>query len=116
MPSTLRTWQLSVLAFAVLLVAYATVVAGNFLLGIFVGTTLYLLAWLIDRLSPGNPLDDVTRARRVAAGVVVVAVLAYSVVITASVLLGVLVASTVVVVSWLTSPIGPVARWLDGVG
>jgi sterol desaturase/sphingolipid hydroxylase (fatty acid hydroxylase superfamily) len=115
MPSTLRTWQLSVLAFAVLLVAYATVVAGNFLLGIFVGTTLYLLAWLIDRLSPGNPLDDVTRARRVATGVVV-AVLAYSVVITASVLLGVLVASTVVVVSWLTSPIGPVARWLDGVG
>jgi hypothetical protein len=114
MPSTLRTWRLPLLVLTLLLVAYAGVVAGNFLLGVFAGALLYLSGWVIDRLSPGNPLEDMTRERRVATGAVVLVVLVYSMIISAAILLGVLVAATVVAVSWLTSPVGPVARWLDG--
>jgi predicted PurR-regulated permease PerM len=115
MPSTLRTWRLPVLAFALLLVAYAGVIAGNFLLGVFAGSLLYLFAWVIDRLSPGNPLDDMTRARRLATSAVVLVVLAYAVIIAGSILLGVLAAGVVAAVSWITSPVGPVAAWLDDV-
>jgi len=113
MPSTIRTWQFPVLVAAFLVVAYATVIAGNALLGVFAAALLYLLAWVIDRASSGNPLEDMTRARRLATGAVVLIVLAYSVVVAASVLLGVLVSATVVAVAWITSPLGPVARWLD---
>jgi hypothetical protein len=112
MPSTLRTWQLPILGLALLLVAYAGVIGGNVLFGVFVGALLYLLAWLIDRLSPANPLDDMTRARRLATGALMLAVLAYSVVLAANLLIGVLTASTIGLVSWITSPTGPVARWL----
>ena len=113
MPSTIRTWQLPALAAAFLVVAYAFVVANNLLLGVFAAALLYLLAWVIDRASSGNPLEDMTRARRLATGAVVLVVLAYSVVVAGSVLLGVLVSATVVTVAWITSPLGPVARWLD---
>ncbi|GAB6860182.1 hypothetical protein JCM17092_02710 [Haloplanus litoreus] len=98
-----------------LLVAYAGVVAGDFLFGVFVGAVLYLLGWMIDRLSTGTPLDDMSRERRIVTGAAVLTVLVYAVVISAAILLGVLVAATVFVVSWMTAPAGPVARWLDGV-
>jgi hypothetical protein len=114
MPSTVRSWRVPLLVSILLLVAYAGQVSGNLLFGVFLGALLYLLAWVIDRLSPGNPLDDMTRERRLATGAVVLVVLAYAVVVAASVLLGVLVSATVAAVSWITSPMGPVARWLDG--
>jgi hypothetical protein len=114
MPSTLRTWQVPTLALLILLVAYVGGVSGDALLGVFVGAVLYLLAWLVDRLSQGNPLASMTRERRLATGVLALVVLAYSVVIAGSLLLGVVVAATVGLVSWITSPVGPVARWLDG--
>ncbi|MFD1634270.1 hypothetical protein ACOZ4L_00885 [Haloplanus ruber] len=113
MPSTSRTWQVSALGLALLVVGYATVIAGNTLLGVLLAAVVYLLAWVIDRASPGTPLGDMTHARRLATGAVVLLVLAYSVVIAASFLLGVLVSMVVVAVAWLTSPLGPVARWLD---
>ncbi|MFC7173896.1 hypothetical protein ACFQL0_12175 [Haloplanus litoreus] len=55
MPSTIRTWRLPILVLVLLLVAYAGVVAGDFLFGVFVGAVLYLLGWMIDRLSTGTP-------------------------------------------------------------
>ncbi|WP_251343444.1 hypothetical protein [Haloplanus halophilus] len=115
MPSTRPTWTLPVVAVALLVFLYAVAVSDAVLFGVFLAAVLYLVAWLLDRLSPGNPLGDMTRERRLATGIVVLGILAYSVVIVANVLLGVLVSATVFVVAWLTSPVGPVARWLDGV-
>jgi len=113
MPSTSSTWKLPVAVVALLVLLYAFEVSGNVLLGVFLAAVCYLVAWLVTRVSPGNPLDDMTRARRLATGAVVLVVLAYSVVISAAILLGILVAVTVFLVAWVTSPIGPVARWLD---
>jgi hypothetical protein len=90
-------------------------VSGNVLFGIFLAAVLYLVAWLVARVSPGNPLDDMTRERQLATGAAVLVVLAYSVVVVGAVLLGALVAATVALVAWLTSPVGPVAWWLDRV-
>jgi len=110
MPST--RWTRASTAIAALVLAYAVVVAQRALLGALLAAVVYLLAWLIDRLSPGHPLGDMSRTRTLAAGAVALAVVAYSVLIAANLLLGVATAVTVVVVAWVTSPYGPVARWL----
>ncbi|WP_338739467.1 hypothetical protein [Haloplanus salilacus] len=110
MPSATR--QTTLLAVTAVVVV-AAVVAQRVLLGAFIGAVVYTVGWLIDRLSPGTPLDDMTRARTLATGAVVLAVLAYAVLIVANILLGLVVALTVVVAAWLTSPFGPVAQWLD---
>jgi hypothetical protein len=115
MPSIDATWNLPVAVVALLVVLYAFEVSGNVLFGAFLAAVLYLIAWLVARVSPGNPLDDMTRERRLATAAVVLVVLAYSVVVAGAILLGVLVAATVALVAWLTSPVGPVARWLDRV-
>ncbi|WP_435066967.1 hypothetical protein [Haloplanus sp. C73] len=113
MPSTNTNWRLGALVLAALVLTYAIVVANNVLVGVFVAALVYLLAWVIDRASAGSPLDDMSRERQAVTGGLVLVILAYSLVIVASLLLGVLAAATVCVVSWVTSPIGPVARWLD---
>jgi hypothetical protein len=110
MPSTTRVTALLTLSAAVVAVA---VVAQRALFGVFLAAVVYTVGWLVGRVSPGSPLDDVTRERTLATGGVVLAVLAYAVLVAANVLLGVVVALTVAVASWLTSPFGPVARWLD---
>ncbi|WP_251330563.1 hypothetical protein [Haloplanus pelagicus] len=110
MPSTTRQTTLLAVAAAVVV---AAVVAQRALFGVFLGAVVYTVGWLIGRLSPGNPIDDLTRQRLLATGAVVLIVLAYAVVVVANLLLGVVVALTVAVASWLTSPFGPVARWLD---
>jgi|GEM_PF-1973169 len=115
MPSTIHNWRAPMAVLGLLVLLYAFEVAGNVLFGVFVGAVLYLIAWVIDRLSPGNPLDDMTRARRLTTGVVVLGVVAYSVLIAGSILLGVLAAAVVAAVSWITSPVGPVSKWLEGV-
>jgi len=112
MPSNTNR-RLGALLLAAIVLAYAIVIADAVLFGVVVAALIYLLAWLIDRASTGNPLNDMSRERRLVTGGVVLVVLAYSIVIAASLLLGVLVAAVVVLVSWVTSPIGPVARWLD---
>ena len=115
MPSSDPTWRLPVAIVALLVVLYAFEVSGNVLFGVFLAAVLYLVAWVVARVSPGNPLDDMTRERRLATGAVALVVLAYAVVVAGAILLGVLVAAVVVLVAWLTSPVGPVARWLDRV-
>jgi hypothetical protein len=115
MPSTNPTWKPPVAVVALLVLLYAFEVSGNVLFGVFVAAVLYLVAWLVSRVSSGNPFDDMTRERRLATGAVVFVVLAYSVIISAAILLGILVAATVFLVAWITSPVGPVARWLDRV-
>jgi predicted PurR-regulated permease PerM len=115
MPSIDPTWRLPVAVAALLVVLYAFEVSGNVLFGVFLAAVLYLVAWLVARVSPGNPLDDMTRERRLVTGAVVLVVLVYAVVVVGAILLGILVAATVVLVAWLTSPVGPVARWLDRV-
>jgi formate hydrogenlyase subunit 4 len=109
MPSTTRQTTLLAVAAAVVAVAAVTQQA---LFGAFLGAVVYTVGWVIWRLSPGSPFDDMTRERTLATGAVVLATLAYAVV-AADVLLGVVVSLTVAVASWLTSPYGPVARWLD---
>jgi multisubunit Na+/H+ antiporter MnhG subunit len=109
MPSTGSTWERPVAVVALLVLLYAVEVSGNALFGAVLAAVLYLVAWLVARVSPGNPLDDMTRERRLAAGAVVLAVLVYSVVVAARIL----VAATIGLVAWVTSPVEPVARWLD---
>jgi hypothetical protein len=111
MPST--NPRTAVLAVAVAVAGYAAVVASRFLLGLLLAALVYLVGWFVVRLSPGNPIDDMTRLRIGVAGGVAALALVYAVVIAASVLLGVLAAGAVLVVAWITSPLGPVARWLD---
>ncbi|WP_248897076.1 hypothetical protein [Haloplanus halobius] len=113
MPSIDMTWRTVSIALAVAVLGYAVVIATHVLLGVFLAAVVYLVAWLVDRVSPGSPLDDMSQARITAAGAVSLLVLGYSIVIVANILLGVIVAVTVFVVAWITSPIGPVARWLD---
>jgi hypothetical protein len=113
MPSALPNWRVGFLALAAVLVLYAFVVGGSLLFGVFLVAVCYLVAWLIDRVSGGNPLADMSPLRSVLTGLLVFVVLAYSLVIATELLLGVLVAATVVLVSWVTSPVGPVAQWLD---
>jgi len=110
MPSTY--WERVGLVLAVLILAYAVVVAQNVLFGLFLAAVVYLLAWLMHHVSPGRPFEEMSRERTIATGLVVVAALAYAVLIAANVLLGIVVAATVVFVAWVTNPYGPVARWL----
>jgi len=110
MPSTY--WERIGIVLAALILGYAVVVAQNVLFGIFLAVVVYLLAWLMHHLSPGRPLDDMSRERTVATGAVVLVVLAYAVLIAANVLLGIVVAVTVFFVAWVTNPYGPVAQWL----
>jgi hypothetical protein len=112
MPSTYRT-RIGVVLGA-LIVGYAVFVGRNVLVGVLLATLVYLVAWLIQRVSSGHPFEAMSRARAVTAGGAVLVVLAYSVVVAGNVLIGVAVATTVVLVAWLTTPVGPVARWLDG--
>lgn len=111
MPSTY--WDRVGVVLAVLVVAYAVAVAGNVLFGIFLAAVVYLLTWLIHHLSPGRPLDEMSRERTIATALVALTALGYSVLIAANVLLGIVVAVTVFFVAWVTNPYGPVARWLD---
>lgn len=111
MPST--NWRTATLVLTAAVVAYAVTVAQRALLGLLLAAVLYLAGWLVARLSPGNPLDDMSRPRTMAAGGLAVFALVYAVLIATEVLLGALVAATVILVAWITSPVGPVARWLD---
>ncbi|MFB6101330.1 MAG: hypothetical protein ABEJ73_02050 [Haloplanus sp.] len=110
--SSATNWQVVGVALVALVVTYAVLIAQRVLLGVFLGALVYLVVWLIARLSPGHPLDDMSRTRTTATAVFVVLVLAYAGLIAANVLLGVVAAVTVAVVAWVTSPGGPVARWL----
>jgi len=111
MPSTAP--RTAALALAVAIAGYSILVANRVLLGLLLAAIVYLVGWLIGRLSSGSPLDDMTPLRIGIAGGIAAFALAYAVVIAASVLLGVLAAGSVIVVAWITSPLGPVARWLD---
>ncbi|MFB6195309.1 MAG: hypothetical protein ABEI80_03995 [Haloplanus sp.] len=113
MPSIDTNWRTVSIALAALVLVYAVAVADHVLLGVFLAAVVYLVAWLIDRASAGSPLDDMSQTRTRAAGALSLLALVYSLVIVAEFLLGVLVAVTVFVVAWVTSPVGPVARWLD---
>ncbi|MFB6255141.1 MAG: hypothetical protein ABEH58_00155 [Haloplanus sp.] len=111
MPSPNPPAVLAGLATAVVLVV--AIATQQVLLGVFIAGVVYLVGWLIARISAGTPFDHMTRERKLATGGLVALVLGYAVVIATRLLLGVVVAGTVVVVSWLTDPRGPVAAWLD---
>jgi hypothetical protein len=111
MPST--TWQVAVGALIALVVGYSVVVAGSPLLGVFLAALIYLVAWLAATVVPNRDLgSDFSRTRGAATGLVAVLVLAYSLLVVGQILLGVLLVLFLVVVSWITSPRGPVADWL----
>jgi hypothetical protein len=113
MPSTETDWMTASTVSAVLVAAYATVGAGRPLFGVFLAAVLYTVAWLLDRLSPATPVAAFGRTRALFTGGGVVLVVGYSLVIAQEFLLGVIVAATLVVSAWVTSPYGPVAARLD---
>jgi hypothetical protein len=111
MPSSSQSARKASIALAVVVVLYAVVVGHNILSGIFLAALIYLFGWLVSHF-PGTVSETLGQRRAIATGVLVAAVLGYSLLVTAEVLLGVVVALTVVFVSWATTPGGPVARWL----
>lgn len=111
MPSAKPPTVLAGLSAAVVLVV--AIATQRVLLGVFVAGVVYLVGWLIARLSAGTPFDHMARERKLVTGGLVALVLGYAVLIATSLLLGVVAAATVVAVSWVTDPRGPVARWLD---
>ena len=113
MPST--AWHLTVGSLVAVVLAYSVVVAAQPLLGVFLATGIYAVAWLLTMASPpGGFRSQLSSTRATVTGILVVVVLLYSLLVAGQVLLGVIVATFVVLVSWLTSPQGPVAAWLAG--
>jgi len=111
MPST--TWRIAVGVLIAVVVGYAVVVAGSPLLGVFLASLVYLVAWVAAVVAVNrNFRSDFSRARGLATGLAAVLVIAYSLLIAGQILLGVLLVLFLVVVSWVTSPRGPVADWL----
>ena len=111
MPST--TWGIVVGVLIAVVVGYAVVVAGSPLLGVFLASLVYLVAWVAAVVAVNrNFRSDFSRARGLATGLAAVLVIAYSLLIAGQILLGVLLVLFLVVVSWVTSPRGPVADWL----
>ena len=91
--------------------AYSVVIASRALWGVLAGALVYLVGWLIGNSPPGFRAAF-SRARALATGALVLLIVLYSLLIAGAVLLGVLTSLVVIVVSWATSPTGPVARWL----
>jgi len=111
MPSS--TWRVAVGALIALAVGYSVVVAASPLLGVFLAALIYLVAWVATVVAANRSFrSDFSRARGVATAVLAVLVVLYSLLIAGQILLGVLLVLFLVVVSWVTSPRGPVADWL----
>lgn len=103
-------WRVAGSLLAVLVLAYSVVIAGDVLLGVLAAGLVYLLCWLVALVSPERVLADMGSTRAGVALVIAVLVLAYAFVIATQILLGVVVATVVVFVAWLTAPNGPVVR------
>lgn len=116
MPSmdTPRKFPVVVAVSLTLLYVYAS---GRIVSGVFVGVISYLVAWFVARLSPDDILGrvraDMTQRRILVTGVLVLTILTYSLLIIGNILFGGVVSLMLVATAWLTSPSGPVARWLD---
>ncbi|MFB6161504.1 MAG: hypothetical protein ABEJ61_10075 [Haloferacaceae archaeon] len=116
MPS--NPWHVGGGLLALLVVAYSTFVGGAFLIGVAAAGLVYLLGWLVALVSPERVAADMGGTRAKATAAVVLLVLAYAVVIAAQILLGVVAATLVVFVSWVTAPNGPLVRgvrWIRAV-
>jgi hypothetical protein len=109
-------WRAGVWLLVALVVAYSVVVAARPLLGVFVAAGIYAVAWLVARASSAGFREHFSSTRLAATGALVALVVAYSLLIEQSVLLGFFVAVFLVAVSWVTSPKGPVAAWLSDDG
>ena len=97
--------------FVVAVFTYSVVIASRLLLGVFAGALVYLVGWLVGN-SPPEFRAAFSRPRALVTGALVALIVLYSFLIATSILLGVLTSLVVIVVSWTTSPTGPVARWL----
>lgn len=109
MPS--RTWKIGLFIACFAVVAYATLFARQFLLGLFIACLLYLVGWLVVQVADAGT-GSMGRGRTVVAVVLALVALAYALLIAQQVLLGVVVALTILLVAWATRPDGPVARLL----
>ena len=90
---------------AAVVLAYATLVATELLLGILAAGVLVLVVYAGDAIA-----RDMDRTRTLVVGVLAVAAFGYFVVVGGSLLLGVLLGALVVLVGWVTAPRGPLAR------
>lgn len=116
MPST--RWHAGTGFLAVLVVAYATLVVGELLLGVITAGLVYLFGWLVALVSPERMLADMGTTRATVTAVVSLVTLLYAVVVATQLLLGVFVVALVVLVSWTTAPNGPIVRgvrWIRAV-
>ncbi|MFB6171323.1 MAG: hypothetical protein ABEJ23_02235 [Haloarculaceae archaeon] len=111
MPSL--AWKLGVGAVVVAIVAYSIVLQQQPLFGVFAASLFYLVAWLTTRASAGGALAGTSRIRVAVAGGLALLALAYSLFVAQQILLGLLVALTVLLVAWATAPGGPVERALQ---
>lgn len=109
MPS--RTWQTALITVGIAVMVYATLIAQQFLLGLFAACLIYLAGWLVVEVADAGT-RSVGRGRIVVAGVLALGAMAYALLVAQQVLLGVVVALTILLVAWATSPSGPVARFL----
>ncbi|MFC6988826.1 hypothetical protein ACFQJD_09085 [Haloplanus sp. GCM10025708] len=110
MPSSNQTVLVAAMVVGLAIVAYSVVVQ-QVLFGVFLAALVYLFGWVVSHF-PGTVSETFGRQRAVVTGVLVVLVLGYSLLVTANLVLGVVVALTITFVSWVTVPGGPVARWL----
>ena len=94
-----------VLAFALL--AYSLVIAQRLLFGVVAASLVLLATAAASYLGDRGYAPSMGRGRTLAAAVVSVLVLAYSLVIVQQVLLGLFAVVLVVLVAWVTSPNGP---------
>lgn len=107
------TWLAGTVLVAVLAVAYFVVVAQQVLVGVLLAALVYGTGWIAAVLAGSNrSLSHFTPRRAIATAVVSAAILLYALLVAAQILLGLLVVAVVVLVSWVTSPRGPVVRRL----
>lgn len=112
MPSVERPLRTAGAVLAVLTLVYALAIAGQILLGVIVAGMVYGTAFLVSAASSDGVVAEMGRPRAVVTGVVAVGVVAYSLVVVGRVLLGLFVAIFAVLLSWLTAPSGPLARFI----
>lgn len=107
MPST--TWHVLTGTLVVAVLAYSVLLAQHPLLGVVVASLLYLLSWLAVTadVAVGAAFS---RTRGALTVVVALLTMAYAVLIAQQILLGLFAVVLIVVVSWATSPHGPLAR------
>ncbi|MFB6080599.1 MAG: hypothetical protein ABEJ81_06345 [Haloferacaceae archaeon] len=113
MPSTRARLATGLVVLSI--IAYATLIAAELLLGALAAGLAWLLAWVPARRGVGRFVAETGSTRARIVGALALLALAYAVVVATRPLVGLLLAETLVLVAWTTGPRGPLVRaaaWL----